>query len=153
MFFLGNTSEKNAVGVDPRLVRCIRRAITTSSVDFQLFEGLRTLERQRQLYRNGVSRTLDSFHLDGHASDLVPVIGGRLQWQAEGCYQIAISMRESALAFEVPVIWGGVWDRRLDELDPRDLAGEVDAYVARYKAKHGPKARPLFDPEHYQTDR
>lgn len=153
MFYLGRASEQNLTGVDPRLDRCVRRAIGLCSVDFTVFEGLRSLERQQKLVREGVSRTLDSYHLDGHAVDLVPWISGRAQWQGPACLQVLLAMREAALHFQVAVTCGAVWDRRIDELDPRRLEDEIDQYIARYKAKHGPKARPLIDLPHYQVDR
>lgn len=152
-FTLGRTSEENLEGIDPGLVRCVRRAIATTSVDFQVFEGLRSKERQARLYADGVSRTLDSYHLTGHAVDLVPWIGGRVQWQMPACIQVAIAMREASVAFDVPVIWGAVWDEHLQDLDPTNLEGEIDRYVARYRAARGPKARPLIDAPHFQVPR
>lgn len=151
-FMLGQTSEANLQGVDPDLVRCVRRAIATTSVDFTVFEGLRSKERQSQLYANGVSRTLNSRHLTGDAVDLVPYIGGRAQWQMPGCIQIAIAMREAALEFDVRITWGAVWDRELSQLDPRDLGDEIDSYVSRYRIKNGPKRNPLIDAPHFQVE-
>lgn len=156
-YALGRTSEANLEGVDPRLARCARRVITTSSVDFQVFEGLRRLERQRELFRNGVSGTLDSYHLTGHALDLVPIIAGRLQWQAPACIQIAIAMREAAVVFEVDMVWGAVWDRPLRELDPWRLEREIERYIARWRAKNSEAwrrgKRPLIDYPHFQVSR
>lgn len=151
MFMFGTRSEENLQGVDPRLVRCARRAIATTAVDFTVFEGLRTIERQRELVRNGVSRKLDSYHLTGHALDLVPWIAGRAQWQAPACIQIAVAMRQAAVEFGVPVTWGAVWDRTLVELNPAALDLAVENYVARYKATRGPRAQPLIDYPHFQV--
>jgi len=153
MFMFGSRSEENLEGVDPRLVRCARRAIATTSVDFTVFEGLRTIERQRELVRNGVSRTLDSYHLTGHALDLVPWIAGREQWQMPACIQVAIAMREAALEFGVTITWGAVWDRKLVDLNPAKLGLAIENYVARFKAIHGPEARPLIDGPHFQVAR
>lgn len=153
MSMFGSRSEENLEGVDPRLVRCARRAIATSSVDFTVFEGLRSIERQRELVANGVSRTLDSYHLTGHALDLVPWIAGRAQWQAPACIQVALAMREAALEFDVPVTWGAVWDRPLVELNRWTLELAVENYVARYKATRGPRAQPLIDYPHFQVPR
>jgi len=158
MFTFGQASERNLEGVDPRLVRCARRALAVSMVDFGVHDGVRTLAEQQENVRDGVSKSLDSYHLIGedgygHALDLVPFIRGKLRWQEEPGFQVLIAMRNAALAFTVPITCGAVWDRRIDELDPRDLEGEIEAYVARYKARRGPKARPLFDLWHYQVDR
>lgn len=152
-FHLGTRSEENLVGIDPDLVKCVRRAIATTSEDFGVFEGMRSLERQRELVKSGASRTLDSYHLTGHAVDLVPYVGGRLQWQMPLCIQVALAVRDAAMTFDVAITWGAVWDRRLRDLDPTDLAEEIDEYIARYKLKHGPKKKPLIDGPHFQVER
>ncbi|HEY6056224.1 MAG TPA: M15 family metallopeptidase [Gaiellaceae bacterium] len=153
---LGQMSIERLDGVDPRLVRCVRRAIEISDQDFSVFEGLRTLERQKELFARGASRTLDSYHLPdakgvGHAVDLVPFIGGRVQWQDVPCLVIARSMLFAAKEFGVPVTWGGVWETPLAELDPDDLAGEVDRYVDSFRAHTG--RSPLVDRPHFQVPR
>lgn len=157
MFVLGRVSEAHLVGVDYRLERCARRAITTSTVDFQVFEGLRQLERQRELVREGVSQTLDSYHLTGHAIDNVPWIAGRLQWQRPACIQVALAMREASIHFGDPVTWGGVWDRLLCELDPTAMDREIERYVARWRARNSEAwrrgKRPLIDCPHFQVER
>lgn len=153
LFHLSETSQGKLWQLEPKLVQCVRRAITESSVDFGVFEGMRTRERQAELYRQGVSRTLDSYHLTGHAVDLVPFIGGRLQWQAPACCQVAIAMREAAIQFGADITWGATWDRKLVDLDPVNMQREVDYYVGRYRAKHGPDAHPLIDYPHFQITR
>ena len=93
------------------------------------------------------------YHLTGHAVDLVPYVGGRLQWQQPLCNQVAIAMREAALHFNVSVVWGAVWDRELGSLNPAELELAIENYVARYKAARGPKASPLIDGPHFQVRR
>lgn len=150
-FVLGQTSEANLVGVQPKLVCCVRYAIKRTSQDFGVFEGLRSLERQKKLYAAGASRTLDSYHLDGHAVDLVPYVDGRLQWQAPLCIEVAKWMQAASLALSVRLVWGAVWDRELGSLS-QDLGDEVDAYVSRYKQAH-PGKKPLIDYPHFQLVR
>ena len=152
-YHLSTKSEENLSGVDPHLAKCVRRAIVTTSEDFGVFEGMRTLERQRKLVASGASRTLDSYHLTGHAVDLVPYVDGRLQWQMPLCIQVAIAMRDAAVTFGVPITWGAVWDRKLQDLDPTDMAEAIDDYAARYHLKHGYKSRPLIDGPHFQVAR
>lgn len=150
MFFLGQISETHLDGTDQRIQACARRAITTTAIDFQVFEGLRTLERQRLLVANGSSRTLNSEHLTGRALDLVPWVGGKLSWRTPLCIQIAIAMREASIYFGTALTWGAVWDRRLSELDPTRLEREIAEYVRRYQAQHGQDEHPLHDPDHFQ---
>lgn len=163
---LGLKSEETLVGVDHGLALCARRAITTTLQDFAVFEGLRDIERQRQLVASGASRTLDSYHLPddkgiGHAVDLVPYVAGRLQWQMPLCLMVAVAMQAASLVLEVPLVWGGVWDRKLHELDPQNLGHEIALYTARYQRAHPPVVvggklkpfYPLVDGPHFQTVR
>ncbi len=151
-FVLGKASEANLVDVRPKLVCCVRYAIKRTPQDFGVHEGLRSLERQKKLFAAGASRTLDSYHLDGHAVDLVPYIDGRLQWQVGPCLAVAHVMLQASRDLAVRLVWGAVWDRELGALDPADLDGEVEAYVRRYKQAH-PGKKPLIDYPHFQLVR
>jgi peptidoglycan LD-endopeptidase CwlK len=153
MFYLGRSSEEQLRGVDQRLERIVRRAIARSSVDFTVVDGVRTQAEQDQLVADGASKKRDSFHLTGHAVDLCPYIAGKLRWKVPPMLQVTIAVREAAGFFSTPVIWGGVWDRALADLEPTDLEGEIERYRERYRAARGPKARPFFDPWHFQVSR
>ncbi len=151
-YHLGQTSEANLQGVNPLLVKCVRRAIAMTTQDFGVFEGVRSHARQAELYKSGASRTLDSRHLTGDAVDLVPFVAGRLQWQLPLCEQIAISMREAAAEFGIAIRWGAVWDRSLQALDPVRMDREVSAYVHRFEAAN-PDRHPLIDGPHFEIPR
>ncbi|BET62242.1 peptidase M15B and M15C DD-carboxypeptidase VanY/endolysin [Yersinia pseudotuberculosis] len=73
-FRFSQRSENNLKGVNADLVKVVRRALDLSSVDFGVIEGLRTVERQRELF-NAVpkkTQTMNSRHITGHAIDLLP---------------------------------------------------------------------------------
>ena len=74
---LSKASLAKLQGVHPDLVRVIRRAAASSKVPFAVIEGLRTLERQKQLKAAGATNILNSRHITGHAVDLVPLIDGK----------------------------------------------------------------------------
>lgn len=148
---LGTISQSRLDGVQVDLARCVRRAIELTEQDFQVFEGLREIERQRELVAKGASRTLDSYHLTGHAVDLVPFIAGRVQWQDGPCVAVARAMHRAARMTMVPVTWGAVWDIELAKLNVDDLEGEIDSYVARFRKDHG--RAPLVDRPHFQVPR
>ena len=82
MYKLGKKSKRNLVGVYPPLATVIMRAIELCEVDFMVFEGVRTIQRQRHLYNKGASRTLKSYHLYGLAVDLVPYVNGKISWES-----------------------------------------------------------------------
>jgi peptidoglycan LD-endopeptidase CwlK len=75
-----NRSLNNLKGIHPDLRRVIDRALQDSPLDFVVIEGLRTLERQRQLVAAGASRTMNSRHLTGHAVDLMPMTARTSSW-------------------------------------------------------------------------
>lgn len=108
-FKLGPTSESRLLGVHADLVRVVRRAAELSEVEFVVLEGLRTAERQRQLYAKGATKTLNSRHLTGHAVDIAPWIGGKVSWDWPAYIELAPTVKRAADEVGVPVEWGGDW--------------------------------------------
>lgn len=62
-FIFGKASESNLIGVHPDLVKVVRRALEITPIDFKVIEGCRTVERQRELVKDGASQTMNSRHL------------------------------------------------------------------------------------------
>lgn len=152
-FALGAKSIANLDGVIQPLASCVRLAITLTSQDFTVYEGLRALAQQRINVQRGVSKTLDSKHLRqpdgfGHATDLVPWIDGHPVWDWEGCYYIAMAMDQAAhtMGIEHHIRWGAVWDRTL-----ADFGGDKEVYssvVADYKNRH--PGKDFLDGPHFE---
>ena len=67
---LGKRSLQRLEGVDERLVTVVKAAISRSSQDFSVLEGLRSMDRQRELVKKGHSQTMKSKHISGLAVDL-----------------------------------------------------------------------------------
>ena len=154
MYNLGNKSKSELMGVHPHLIKVVEEAIKITTVDFGAQDGLRTMEEQREYVRRGVSKTFNSRHLpqkDGysHAVDLVPYINGRLRWEWEPIYHIAHAVDYAATQLNVPLVWGGVWDRTMMQYGGSADAIEeaVQGYVRR-RRKKGRKA--FIDGPHYQ---
>ena len=57
---LSKRSEERLLGVHPDLVRVVRRAIEITEHDFSVIEGVRTLEKQREYFRSGASKTMSA---------------------------------------------------------------------------------------------
>lgn len=131
-YILSNRSIKNLYGVNPDLIEVVFKAIEISKQDFCVFEGLRTLEKQKENIAKGVSKTLNSKHLTGNAVDLVAWVNKNYSWEWEYYYPIADAMQESAIALGYPVVWGGCWDKLLNELNGNKKEA-VDNYVLRRK--------------------
>lgn len=108
-FVLGSKSRKKLEGVHPDLVRIVERAIEITKQDFTVVDGLRSLERQRELVKSGASKTMNSRHLTGHAVDLAPYVKGGISWDWKYFYPIADAMKAAAKELNIPVEWGGDW--------------------------------------------
>lgn len=106
---LGQRSLSRLEGVHPDLVRVVKKAAALSSLDFTILEGLRTVERQKQLMDLGATKTMNSRHLTGHAVDLAPMVGGTVRWDWPLYHQLAVIVKEAARAENVPIQWGGDW--------------------------------------------
>jgi peptidoglycan L-alanyl-D-glutamate endopeptidase CwlK len=91
------------------LVRVVKKAAALSDLDFTVLEGLRTVERQKQLVSQGASKTMNSRHITGHAVDLAPMIGGKIRWDWPLCHKLAKIVKAAAADEKVPLVWGGDW--------------------------------------------
>lgn len=108
-FVLSKRSLQRLDGVHPDLVKVVKRAIQITAVDFTVLEGLRTLERQRQLVAAKASKTMNSRHLTGHAVDLGAYVAGEVRWDWPLYHQIAAAVKQAARELGVPIEWGGDW--------------------------------------------
>lgn len=138
-FMFGRTSEKELIGVKPELVNCVRRALQLSIQDFMVFDGIRSIEEQRQHVANGTSKTMKSKHLDGLAVDLVPWVDGKPVWDWKRIYRIAAAMDQAATELGIAgnIRWGGAWDRTLADFggDSTKYRIECAAYATRHPGK------------------
>ena len=110
-FILSIKSKLRLKGVHPDLVAVVNRAIQLTDVDFTVLEGLRTLERQKQLVASGASTTLNSRHLTGHAVDLGAVVGGQVRWDWPLYHKIADAMERAAKELSIPIECGANWKK------------------------------------------
>ena len=106
---LGQRSLSRLEGVHPDLVRVVKKAASMASLDFTVLEGLRTTARQRQLFDQGATKTMNSRHLTGHAVDLAPMIGGTVRWDWPLYHRLAVTVKAAAAVENVPLQWGGDW--------------------------------------------
>jgi len=133
-FVLGKRSTDNLAGVHPQLVAVVKRALELSPVDFFVDCGVRTPERQAELYAQGrtkpgeiVTWTLKSNHFVnprtgfGHAVDLVPL---PVDWKNLKSFDaVAKAMFAAAAEMKVNIRWGADWDQ---DGNPRER-GESDS--------------------------
>jgi len=99
-------SKQNMSGIHPDLRAVLDRALEITEQDFIVIEGVRNIDRQRQLVKEGKSSTMNSRHLTGHAVDVVPY---PVTWDWEYFEPIAEAMKEAAEELGIDIDWGGDW--------------------------------------------
>ncbi len=144
-YALGKRSKDRLLGVDPRMVAVVEKAITISEQDFSVICGLRTVQEQEALVAKGASQTMKSKHLEGLAVDLMAYIdGGR--WELNLYDEIADAIRKAAIELGVNVRWGAAWHKTLNEWDgtAEDLMNE---YIDLRRSQG---RRPFIDGPHFE---
>jgi peptidoglycan L-alanyl-D-glutamate endopeptidase CwlK len=127
---LGTKSRENLKGVHKDLVAVVEKAITITTQDFTVGEGMRTLERQKKLVASGASRTMNSRHLTGHAVDLHPYpykgdhdmdgIPNSDDWDAYKPIYVAMKQAAADLGIKMVHGWDWGWDAPHHELPAKD---------------------------------
>lgn len=96
-------------GVHNDLQRVMLASIPNSPLDFGITEGLRTKERQQELFNSGKSQTMRSRHLTGHAVDIAVFIDGKPNWDFKNYQLVADHIKAKAKELNIPIVWGGDW--------------------------------------------
>ena len=104
---LGTRSLQNLSGVHPDLVAVVKLAISITEQDFTVIEGIRNINRQRELVKAGKSTTMNSRHITGHAVDMVP---WPVDWNDLERFEVmSEAMKTAAEELDIPLVWGGDW--------------------------------------------
>ena len=108
-FSFGNRSKERLNGVHPDMVKVMEEAIKESPLDFSITEGLRTRERQQELFSAGKSQTMNSRHLTGKAVDIAVLVEGKVTWDFPKYQIVADHIKKVAKELEIDIVWGGDW--------------------------------------------
>jgi len=138
--------ELRLAGVHLDLMRVVRRAVEGGAL-FRVEEGLRTVERQRQLVAKGASQTMNSRHLTGHAVDLLPLVDGQPTFDWKYYFPFADAIADAARKEGVPLIWGGAWGRTVQDWPQSRAKQAQDAYAAERRAVG---RKPFLDGPHFE---
>lgn len=115
MFKLSNKSKQNREGVDTRLIEISDLAIQITKIDFGIpgNGGLRTIETQKQLFREGLSKADGvenlSLHQSGEALDFYAYIDGSSSWRPDHLAMVATAFLQAASILGYKIEWGGLW--------------------------------------------
>jgi len=147
-FKLSQRSIERLDGVDDRLVDVVCRAIEITTVDFGVTEGLRTPERQIELFEKGASQIkYGGKHVEGLAVDLVAYLDGRISWELNLYDNIADAMKQAAIERNVPIRWGAAWNVP----DIRMWRGTMEEAMMYYiDERRMQNKRPFIDGPHFE---
>lgn len=124
----------NLKGLHPDLIRLMHEAIKACPIDFTITEGVRTDERQKELYAIGRTKPgrivtscdgikkksnhqiqADGF---GYAVDLYPFVNGKLlvteKETVSYLIKIAAHIKQTAKNMNIKITWGGDWKTPYD---------------------------------------
>lgn len=104
-------------GIHPQLRKLVDEVLQRAPWPIRVTEGLRTLERQKQLVKIGASKTLNSRHLTGHAVDVVPLVDldrdGKIETEElynHALYDLLIPIaKDTAKDLKIEMVWGYDW--------------------------------------------
>ncbi|MDR3259007.1 MAG: M15 family metallopeptidase [Fusobacteriaceae bacterium] len=115
----GKRSTENLKNVDARLVKIMLESIQDSPYDFIITEGLRSLERQKQLKKEGKSQTLKSYHLDNPKTPniidamavdiMVYDKNNKVTWDFKYYKEVADHIKKIVKKLGYKITWGGDW--------------------------------------------
>lgn len=143
-FKFGAKSKAELAGVHPVLIAVFELALSVSTQDWMLYDGLRTEAEQRAYVNRGVSKTMASKHRrqdDGfsHAGDAVPVVKTLPKWDWNLIFPVvaAVDWAATQLGVADKIRWGGAWDRTLADFggEPKVYAKEIELYASRHPGK------------------
>jgi peptidoglycan L-alanyl-D-glutamate endopeptidase CwlK len=147
-FALSVRSLEKLRGVDEKLIACVRRAIEITSVDFGVVEGLRSRERQIELYEKGASQIREGGkHVEGRAVDLMAYLGDRGSWELNLYDNIADAMKQAAIENNVPMRWGAAWNVPDIRLWRGTMEEAMNYYIDECRKQN---KRPFIDAPHFE---
>ena len=129
-------------------LRVVKRAIKLTKVDFAVTEGLRTPERQRELFAKGASQVKEGgTHVAGRAIDVVAFLGGRISWELNLYDDIADAMRLAALEANVGLRWGAAWNVPDIRMWRGTMEEAMNFYIDERRKQN---RRPFIDGPHFE---
>lgn len=109
-FKLSARSQSKLEGVNEPLVRLVNRALEISDADFAIIDGLRSIKKQQENVRKGVSQTMKSKHLTGDAIDVLPSsIKPGMKWELHHFKPVLDAFYRASVELGIPLRFGINW--------------------------------------------
>lgn len=143
-------SKARLAAIDPTLAQLMTAVEAQNPDAFEIGEGMRDIETQRQNVAKGASQTMNSKHLNGNAVDIV--LGadqGAPNWNFEDYRPIAGTAKATAAAMGLPdFVWGGDWKTLKDGVHFQlgGKGGTAPAGTGEVPLSFGAKAPGVQDP-------
>ena len=119
MFKFSKRSLKNLNTVDSKLQLLANEVLKTTPYDFAITEGLRTVERQQELFKQNTSNKIitkcdgiknKSKHQLGKAIDIMVYDEhGVGTWEEKYYKEVALIFKQKAKELNINISWGGDW--------------------------------------------
>jgi peptidoglycan LD-endopeptidase CwlK len=113
MHKLSDRSKERMAGVDDRLHQVANAALSISKLDFGIPAdgGLRTAERQKELYEDSKSKAdgfkYKSYHQTGKALDFFAYVDGKASWDELHLAMVATAFLQAGSLLGIKLEWGG----------------------------------------------
>ena len=117
---MDSRSLRNLSGVHTDLALVIQKAFESiasdSHITFKVTEGVRTMQRQKELYAAKKTKTLKTRHITENneceqscAVDVVAIVDGQVSWDFIHYLTLSKYIKAAAEVLHVPIVWGGDW--------------------------------------------
>ena len=118
-FSVRSWNKLNTYGVHPDIKRLMLEAIKTTPIDFTIIETVRTIKKQRENIKKGVSKTLKSKHIPQFCSsgycEAIDIAPYPIDWSdLERFRALAAHIKQTAQKLNIPITWGGDWKTIVD---------------------------------------
>lgn len=113
MYRFSKRSEERLNTVSEPLRSVIYKSMSLQVMDFTVLCGVRSLEQQKALLKQGASRTLHSKHLPNinGLSEAVDIAPFPINWNDHYAFHRLAGVIQSCAALQdVAIRWGGDWD-------------------------------------------
>lgn len=170
-FRFSQTSLGRLNGVKGELCAVVGAALVHTRVDFGVSEGMRSMERQQQLFADGRSKADgvpvadggrgQSKHQYGAAVDVLAYDRGDHQLDGDWYFPIAAAFAQAAEQCGVRLRWGGAWTvTDLRDVVARIMPGDMDALAAEMRTaqneylgvRRGQNRKPFIDAYHFELN-